>query len=85
MTRGSLRLGLFLYQLIFSVFPRETGFWRPWLPSINDQRRQVRILVDSVSLRPHSSGRKAGPRFPGQTRLGEQSLEQVRDLGWTPH
>ncbi|KAK7798443.1 hypothetical protein U0070_017436 [Myodes glareolus] len=27
----------------------ETGFWRPWLPSINDQRRQVRILVDSAA------------------------------------
>ncbi|EGW07633.1 protein ripply1 [Cricetulus griseus] len=25
---------------------RETGLWRPWLSSINDQRRQVRVLVD---------------------------------------
>ncbi|XP_036031567.1 protein ripply1 [Onychomys torridus] len=31
---------------------RETCLWRPWLSSINDQPRQVRMLVDWVSLRP---------------------------------
>ncbi|XP_038171736.1 protein ripply1 [Arvicola amphibius] len=54
--RGSLRLGLFLYQLIFSVCPRETGLWRPWLPSINDRPRQAAAGATAAEVTKAESG-----------------------------